>query len=404
MQQTDSNPNTVLIDCHHAGISGDMMVGALIDLGADHAKIEEEIEHCTRDEGTIRMQVSKVMRASISCTKVDFEILRADHHIHMQSCLEKASDPWVKDRALKVLQTLEMAESRVHAKKDVEHPHLHEVGQLDAVADILGSLTAWRNLRLDRMKTFSTRVALGGGKVNFSHGDFPVPAPATLEILQGIPVSMGGNRELTTPTGASLLVNLADEFVERIDLSPVRIGLGAGSDVGNFLNATRVILGIRDGETHDLVDVIETSVDDVTPEALAYSGEKLMGEGALDVGILPSLMKKGRPGNLIRIVTPPETSDRICELLLAETGSLGARIYRGVERRKLKRETRSVTLELDGSAYEARLKVGMTIEGSIVSVKPEYVDVASICKQSGLKFPRVYRAILEAAAARGLTG
>jgi len=387
--------DTVLIDCHHAGISGDMLVGALIDLGADKGAIAEEVKRCTEQVGKVDMRVREVRRASIACTKVDFLISTSQNHVHLKDCVERASDPWVRERSLQVIRTLEEAESRVHGTEGVSHPHLHEVGQLDAVADIVGTLTAWRNLALDRMEAYSTRVALGGGGVKFSHGDFPVPAPATLEILKGAPVSFGGERELSTPTGASLLVNLVDGFVENLDIVPLRVGLGAGKEVGEFLNATRLVLGTRDRGVRDVVDIIETSVDDVTPEVLAHSSQRLMEEGALDVSILPSLMKKGRPGNLVRIVCDPNVTNRLCDLLLAETGSLGARIYKGLERRKLRREVRTVSLQLGGKTFTTRIKVGLTGEGDLVSFKPEYADVARICEETGLEFLKVYRSILD---------
>jgi len=390
-------PDAVLIDSHHAGISGDMLLGALIDLGANQARVSKEIQRCTAGTATLRMTVGTVKRASIQCTRVEFQISKPRKHLDMRACFRRSSDPWIRDTALKVLDTLLAAESKVHGGEGVQHPHLHEVGQVDAVADIVGCLAAWRDLGLDKLEALSTRVALGGGTVVFSHGDYPAPAPATLEILRGVPVTMGGNRELTTPTGASLLVNLAQHFVDVADLCPLRIGWGAGSDVEGFLNATRVVLAAREGDVQDFIDLVETSVDDATPEALAYAAGRLMDEGALDVSILPSLMKKGRPGSLVRVVSPPEVTERICDILMSETGSLGTRIFRRIERRKLMRETRRVKVGLGGKVYKAQVKVGKTKEGKIVSIKPEYCDVAALCEQTGLEFPRVYRAILEAA-------
>jgi len=392
----DRKPDVVLIDCHHAGISGDMLLGALIDLGANQTTISDEIQRSTAKTAALRMVVGSVRRASIKCTKVEFEISKPRGHVDMRACFRKSSDPWIRGTALKVLDTLTSAESKVHGRGGVRHPHLHEVGQLDAVADIVGCLAAWRDLGLDKLEALSTRVALGGGTVVFSHGDFPAPAPATLEILKGLPVSMGGSRELTTPTGASLLVNLAQHFIDVADLCPLRVGWGAGSDVEGFLNATRVVLAAREGDVQDFIDLVETSVDDVTPEALGHAASRLMDEGALDVSILPSLMKKGRPGNLIRVVSSPEATDRICDILMFETGSLGTRIFRRIERRKLMRETRPVKVRLGGKVHTAQVKVGRTRDGEIVSMKPEYCDVAAVCEQTGLGFPRVYRAILEA--------
>ncbi len=393
----DGKPDAVLIDCHHAGISGDMLLGALLHLGADQTRILEEIRRCVARMASVRMVVSRVKRASIECTKVEFEISKPRKRVDMQLCFRRSSDPWIRDTSQKVLDTLLAAESKVHGDEAMQHPHLHEIGQIDAVADIVGCLAAWRDLGLDKLDVFSTRVAVGGGMLSFSHGEFPVPAPATLEILKGVPVTIGGRRELTTPTGASLLVNLAHSFLDSVDLRPLKVGWGAGSDVEGFLNATRVVLGARGNGVQDFIDLIETSVDDATPEALGHAASRLMDEGALDVSIIPSLMKKGRPGNLLRVVSPPGSTDRICDVLMAETGSLGARLFRKVERRKLVRETKQVEVKLGGSLHRANVKIGRTEGGKIASIKPEYSDVVSICRQTGLDFPRVHRAILEAA-------
>ena len=392
--QDGEKPDTVLIDCHHAGISGDMLLGALIDLGADPDKLLGEINRCAEGYGRVSIRVEKVSRASIICTKVDFDF-KEKGQVDMDACLGRASDPWVRDKALEVLHTLEGAEARVHGL-DGHHHHLHEVGRLDAVADILGSLVAWRDLGLDKMRTVSTRVALGGGEVSFSHGRFPVPAPATLEILKGAPTSLGGNRELTTPTGAALLVNLALDWVDDLAITPIRVGLGAGQDAGDFFNATRLILGRVAGEKReDFVDIIETNVDDVTGETIGYSIDRLLKAGALDVSVMPLLMKKGRPGHLVRALAPADRSDKVVELLLAETGSLGARIYRAVERKKLAREMRRLEVEVGKKKYSVRVKIGISPSGSVASAKPEYDDVAAISRQTGLPFVQVHRAILQ---------
>ncbi len=391
------NADAVLIDCHHAGVSGDMLLAALIDLGADQGKVRTEIKRCTQAAADVSMELAKVKRASIVCTKVDFRITDPSTEIDMADCFGRSSDPWIRRTSAKVLETLVSAESKVHGRRGMDHPHLHEVGRVDAVADIVGCLAAWRALGLDKAESYSTRVALGGGHVVFSHGTYPVPAPATLEILKDVPVVLGGDRELTTPTGAALLVNLVEHFLDRMDLVPIDVGWGAGSDQGGFLNATRVVRGLTPAPVGDLVDVLETSVDDVTPEALGFVTERLLKAGALDVGILPCVMKKGRPGHLIRVIATRNESDGLCDMLLAQTGSLGARINRDVERRKLRRAVRSVTVDLEGASFEAKLKVGMGRDGRVLSLKPEYSSVVEICRRTGLEFPKVHRAIMEAA-------
>jgi uncharacterized protein (TIGR00299 family) protein len=394
MVDPPADDEIVLIDCHHAGISGDMLLGALIDLGADEKVVSGNIDDCTEDHGQVRMKVDRVSRASISCRKVDFEISGSGEEIDMESCIRKVNDSWIRDRGLEVIGTLRRAESTVHGTETRDHHHLHEVGRLDALADIVGCLSAWKDLGFDGKRVESTRVALGGGKVNFSHGDFPVPAPATLEILRGCPVTFGGDRELTTPTGAALLVNLVGSFVDDIDMVPTRTGWGAGQDSGEFLNATRIVVGKLNPEFGDTVDILETNIDDATPETLGYSTERLMSEGALDVSIMPSIMKKGRPGQLVRVICRPADTDRFCDMLLRETGSLGARIQRGVERRKSRREVEQVSIELGGVTHDVRVKVAFGQNGEIINAKPEYSDVLRICRETGIGFPEVHRKIM----------
>jgi uncharacterized protein (DUF111 family) len=205
---------------------------------------------------------------------------------------------------------------------------------------------------------------------------------------------MGGERELTTPTGASLLVNLAGSFVGQLDITPVRTGWGAGMDAGDFLNATRLVVGKKRSQGRDIVDVLETSIDDATPETLGFALQKLMDEGALDVSIMPSVMKKGRPGHLVRVISSPGDSERLCDILLRETGSLGARIQRGLERRKSRRMIETVRIKIGGMEHEARLKLAYGHGGELINAKPEYSDILRICRETGLGFPEVQRLVV----------
>jgi uncharacterized protein (DUF111 family) len=175
---------------------------------------------------------------------------------------------------------------------------------------------------------------------------------------------------------------------------PERTGWGAGQDAGEFLNATRIVVGRLNPESRDVVDVLETNIDDATPETLGYSAEKLMSEGALDVSITPSIMKKGRPGQLVRVISRPGDSDRLCDILLRETGSLGARIQRGVERRKSRRKVEKISFDLANGTHEVRVKMAFGQNGEIINAKPEYSDVLRICEETGIAFTEVYRRIM----------
>jgi len=309
----------------------------------------------------------------------------------LSKCLETAElSNMASVFALKVLNSLIEGESSVHGKENTLH--LHELASADTFVDILGTATALDDLKLFRdVKIYSTPVAVGGGSVKFSHGTFAVPAPATIEILRSknYPI-IGGpiNHELTTPTGAAILVNLAESSSFYPPIKPIKIGYGAGSyDFEELTNVLRIVLGktLDYSLSKDEIYILETNVDDVSGEVLGYALQRLFSEGVLDASIIPTTTKKSRPGYLIKLVADAETVEELSRVLMEETGTLGVRFYR-CSRYVLKRRTISVGINIDGLKEKVRVKVAEDTKGNIIHMKPEYDDIEQIAGKTGLPF------------------
>jgi len=401
----------VVIDCQAAGISGDMFLGALLDLGADVNKVisaiktVEEIMTCKN----VRVNIRDVARKGMRARKVDVqadewpEITGAKLLNVIKSCMEKLGvSQNARKFALNTATTLLEAESKLHAE-DFNNIHLHELGHVDALAEIIGSAVALEDLGLFNAKVYSTPVAVGGGVFKFSHGKTSSPAPATLEILisRKFPI-MGGpvEAELATPTGVSILVNLVDEAIRFYPaLKPLKAGYGAGTrDFEEMPNILRVVLGepLQRNLSKDEVVVLETNLDDVTGEIVGHVLDKLLREGAKDVSIIPMFTKKNRPGHILKVITDKENVERLAHILMEETGSLGVRFYI-CERRVFLRDIAPIKVVLDGVRMNVRVKVSKDMKGSVVQIKPEYEDVREIAEKTGRPLRRVSE-IIEAQA------
>ncbi|NPV62297.1 MAG: nickel pincer cofactor biosynthesis protein LarC [Methanotrichaceae archaeon] len=377
-----------------SGASGDMIMGSLIDLGADAAAITRTVESvgCT-------LEVSRQERGHIASTKAT---VRSDRRFHglkeAVTILESSHLPGpAKENALLALDLLAAAESRVHGVPK-EEAHFHEIGALDALADIAGCFAALHSL--DAKRVCSLPLAAGGGYVRTAHGILPVPAPAVLEILKSKSIPWHGgpvDRELLTPTGTAILATAVDEFVS--EYPPLRIttvGYGAGKNELSHPNVLRSALGeMRARHHHDQVMLLETNVDDVTGEVLGYLIELLMKSGALDVSVIPAVMKKGRSGNLIRVIARQDSVEGLAELVMRETGSLGLRVFPAVHRFLAEREEMAAEVQIKGLRRLVRLKVSR-LKGKILSVKPEYEDCRTIAEETGLSLREVTAACEEA--------
>lgn len=402
-----------VVDCRAAGVSGDMFLGALIDLGADGEKIVDAIEGL-KDyiEGCRRVEVDlrEVMKGGFHAKKIDVraEMERSEMSgVNLMRVVERsAADLGLREEARRfaseTVRTLVGAEAKIHGTS-IEEVHLHEAGMLDTPAEIVGSAVALESLGLFDAKVYSTPVAVGGGTFRFSHGVVSSPAPATLEILRsrGFPM-VGGpvESELATPTGVSILVNLVDEVVRFYpSMRPKAVGYGAGTkDFVGVPNVLRIVLGesLDYGLLRDEVAIIETNLDDVTGEVVGHVVERLMEEGARDVSILPIFTKKGRPGQIVKVIADGKDAERLSRLLMEETGSLGVRVY-PCGRRILQRSVVPVEVKVGDLEATVSVKVARDSEGRIVQIKPEYEEARRVSEEAGVPLREVLRLVEERA-------
>jgi hypothetical protein len=363
-----------------SGISGDMLVGALADAGADPSAIVGAIASLAAGAS---VSFEKVKRAGIAATKYRVAVAETQTHRHLHhivKMIDAASlAPRARRNAIAVFQKLGEAEAAVH-DVPIEKVHFHEVGAADSIADIVGACVAFDLLGVDTI--VSSPLNVGSGTVKTEHGILPVPAPATARLLTGAPIyARGPAIELTTPTGAAVAVTLSSSFGV---LPPVRIvgtGYGAGDhDFREHANVLRVILGEPTGaDEATTVLVIEANIDDQNPQVLAYAAERLMDSGALDVSLQPVVMKKGRPGTLLRVIARPEQRECLAQLVFAETATLGLRIY-NAERRV---QARSF-IEVQTPHGAVRVKVSS--EGDYA---PEYEDCRKLALASGVALKQI---------------
>jgi pyridinium-3,5-bisthiocarboxylic acid mononucleotide nickel chelatase len=382
----------LLFDPFH-GAAGDMVTGALLSLLTDRAPVIGAMASVAGEP-----EVSEVDRAGIRAVQVRTRAGKGYRTLKEVEARVRGADAPApaKEMALRIFRRIHDAESLVHGGA----AHFHEVGADDAVADVVGACTALHLVDPDGVTV--RPVALGNGMVRGAHGTLPVPAPATAAILAASPllaITGDGEGELCTPTGAALLSEFAT--LPPFWAEPARIlatGYGAGSrDMKGTPNVLRVLLLDAPGDpAGDRVDVLETNVDDVTGEVVAHTIGLLMEAGARDASAIPAVMKKGRPGHLVRVVAAPEDSPRLAALMAEELGTLGVRCTPMVHRFVADRTTAEVEVTLRGTRYTVPVKCGRA-GGKNFSVKPEFGQVQAIAAQSGLPARVVARAVEEAA-------
>ena len=370
-----------------SGISGDMLVGALADAGADQTAITDAV--ASLQAGAV-VSFEKVKRRGIAATRYLVSVEETKTHRHLSQILEIIGraelSPRVKGNVEAVFRRLGEAEAEVH-QMPLEKVHFHEVGAADSIADIVGACVAFDALEVDRV--VCSPVNVGSGTVQTEHGVLPVPAPATARLLEKAPVyARGPAVELTTPTGAAVAASLARAFGVLPPMKIARTGYGAGTrDFSEHANVLRVILGEPTGAREAVeVSVIEANIDDLNPQVLAYAAERLLDAGALDVALQPLVMKKGRPGNLLRVIARPEDREALAQLIFAETSTLGLRIYTA-ERRVQGR----ICAEVQTRYGTVRMKISS--EGSYT---PEYEDCRKLALASGLPLREILAAANQA--------
>ena len=387
----------LIIDAQIAGISGDMILSSLVNLGANKSRIIEGIhtaESFLDDSEITNIDFIPVQKNGKAATRL---ILETDENVSerkgtdVKNCIIEASKKiGLSTSGLKfatnTINTLITAESKVHGEPE-SSVHFHEAASIDTVVDILGTAIALDDLNLFNDEIICSPVAIGGGSVTFSHGKTSNPAYAILEIFKNSEIVIQGGTitdELTTPTGASILVNLTktcSEFYPPIKIDS--IGYGAGSrDFGEFANVLKIVYGkTKINLVKDTVQILETNVDDVSGEVLGNMIEKIMSNGAKDVTITSGITKKGRPTQLISVICDSESMNSILELLVAETKTLGVRI-RNSERYVVPRSIEQDTVEIDGHKFSVHYK---TVNNR-THFKIEFDDIKSISNSLNISF------------------
>jgi uncharacterized protein (TIGR00299 family) protein len=406
-----------------SGISGDMFLGAMIDLGVDAAVLEAELAKLSL--GGYQLHVGRKTKANIEGVKFDVHLLptKGDEHSHEHGhshshshddnghphersfadikalITDSSLSGWVKEKSIAVFRRVAVAEGKVHGMPPDE-VHFHEVGAVDSIIDIVGGCIALE--LLGKPRVLAAPVTEGTGWVDCAHGRFPVPTAATLEILgaRGVAVNQCDEpHELVTPTGAALLAEFAESFELMRGVTPERIGYGLGTrDMNTRPNVLRAVLGQAEAATEakpldwerDTVTVIETNLDDINAEHLGHFVETALEAGALDVFHTPIQMKKNRPGVLLTVLCAEADADRFSEMILRETTALGVRRH-AADRRKLRREV----VTIDTPLGQVRVKLGR-LNGEVVQAAPEYESCREVAAKAGVPLKAVYAAAQKA--------
>ena len=379
-------------DCF-AGVSGDMIIGALIDLGVDLDALSNQLS--SLGLSAYQVKAGRVKRSGIAAVKFNVEVDEGKQPSRKLADITEIINrselsAQVKARSIQIFERLAEAEAQVHGSTR-ERVHFHEVGAVDSIIDTVGAMIGLEMLGVDRF--FASPLRLGHGSVQTQHGLMPVPAPATAELVRGVDVYAGEiEGEFVTPTGAAIVTVLCESFGPLPEMKITRAGYGAGSrDPKGFPNALRVVMGDVSESTAkaddaslnesrhqgDSVMVVETNIDDMNPQAYGFVMERAFALGALDVFLIPAQMKKARPGTLLTVLCEPAKTDSIIEMLLRETTTLGVRYYEA-KRRVLERAIETVETEYG----TVRMKVARAGDRTLHFL-PEYDDCARLAARCG---------------------
>jgi len=408
-QSPPSDPGRIIYIEPFSGISGDMMLGALLDLGADFHNLRSQLQLLPlRGYG---LTVEKCMRSGIHATKFDVKLeaaAKSHTHVHnhghqnhthrsfrdilnMIGSSELTS--WVKEKSIHAFRRLAEAEGKIH-HVPADEVSFHEVGAVDSIVDIVGTMIALERFLPARI--LSSSVNVGHGTLECQHGIYPVPGPAAQELLRGVPIfSNSVEGELTTPTGAALLVTLVSEFGHPPPMMVLQSGYGAGTrETAGNANVLRITVG---GEIpaagispEEQVAVVEATIDDMTPQVYGYFQEKAIAAGALDVYVVPIQMKKNRPAVLVTLVCPLELLDGLCRLIFEETTTIGVR-YTVAKRKTLHREFVPVQ-----TPYGTITMKVSTLDGLRMNAAPEYEECRRLAAEKGVPLKEVLGAATNA--------
>ncbi|MGA2810133.1 MAG: nickel pincer cofactor biosynthesis protein LarC [Candidatus Acidiferrum sp.] len=388
-------------DCFR-GISGDMTLGALLDAGCPVEYLRSELQ--SLDVPGWTLSAEKVWKNGMAATHVKVHSEDQQKHRSLTTILQILNNskiaPQVRERATAIFEKLGRAESYVH-DAPLEQIHFHEVGAVDAIVDIVGACLGFDALGI--AKFASSPLNVGGGTAKMAHGVLPVPAPATARLLEGKPTySSGVQKELVTPTGAAIVATVCDSFGPQPPMTVSAIGYGAGTiDLEHQPNVLRIMIGEAADTSlaapfgfDEEIYIIEANLDDMNPQIYGHFQERAFTFGALDVYTTPVQMKKNRPGTLLTVLCKPEETQKLMDLIFAETTTIGARAYRA-QRRVLPRETVTVSTAFG----DVRMKVA-SVNGHIRQATPEYEDCRKLAVERKVPLQAVIGAAQQAFAVR----
>jgi hypothetical protein len=371
---------TIYFDCF-AGASGNMILGALVALGVDERELVEQIK--LLDISDFEIEFSTRDKSGISAIHADVKVLHEHAHRHLHHIekiiIDSRLEDSIKKRAVEIFTNLAKAEAKIHGI-DVQKVHFHEVGAIDSIIDVVGACIGFEILGIE--KFVCSKIQVGSGFVKMAHGKFPIPPPAVAELLQNAPIySTEIEGELITPTGAAIISAVCEEFGQIPEMIVEKTAYGAGTrDYKDFPNVLRLILGETKAQkpiANQLI-VIETNLDDVSPEILGFVMEKAFELGALDCWFTPIQMKKNRPATLVSILCKAEKKDSFIELLYTETKTIGVRVFKS-ERNCLERKIKKISTEFG----EIDVKIAK-YKGKIINVKPEFERLKEIAEREKL--------------------
>ncbi len=384
-----------------------MILGALVALGVDENELIEQIK--LLDVADFSIEFSVRDKSGISATHAEVRVPHEHAHRHLHH-IEKIIndsrlDEKIKERAIKIFTNLAKAEAKIHGI-DINKVHFHEVGAMDAIVDVVGACVGFELLKIERFAC--SKIHVGSGFAQMAHGKFPVPPPAVAELLTDIPIySTEIEGELITPTGAAIIMTVCDEFGAIPEMKVEKTAYGAGTrEYKDFPNALRLILGEAENELritnyelrkeydsrftiHDSLFLIETNIDDLSPQTLGFVMERAFEIGCLDCWFTPIQMKKNRPATMISILCDAEKKESLIELLYTETSTLGVRV-RQVERNCLPRET--VKIENEFGTVDVKIS---KYKDRVVNIKPEYEQIREIALKSNRSLREVEREVLD---------
>lgn len=376
-----------------AGASGDMILGALIDAGLQEDRLRQRLADLKIDD--FELQIQRVEKNGFCAAQVDVivaEDVPTRHVADIVEIINKSDlEADIQKQAIAIFKRMGEVEARIHGTT-IDNVHLHELSGVDTIVDVVGALVGIDELGIE--KVYASPVPLGRGLAHGAHGEFPIPAPATLGLLEGVPI-VGHNldKELVTPTGAALLTHLAASFGPLPAMTLRSVGYGAGGRNLPIPNVLRLLIGDAaddDGLIQETLAMLETNLDDMNPEFYEYVMDKLFEIGALDVFLTPAQMKKNRPGTRVSVVCKPQDAPHLQEILYSETSTLGIRLVE-VRRTSLPRSSRTVQTRFG----PVRVKIATLPDGK-KKAAPEYEDCRKLAAEKSVSIRKIYQCALTA--------